>query len=282
MTAETVVDVTSYGADPGGDADSAPAIKAALRYAKTRQGPVRVIFPKGTYQIYPEQAETRELYVSNTVGADQAHRDKQIGLLVEDIRDVIIDGQGTKLSYHGLQTAFAAIRSRNVTFTNFAFDYVAPKTIDATVGDAGLANGLAYRILTIPAGSPYRVADNHIMWLGETSPVTGLPYWSGVDAMEYTQVHDPATHTALRADNPLFTDVRAIADLGGRKIRIDYTSSRPPSDEGSSTRCARPQGNSRACSSGSRRTSRCVGSMHTTYRLSGWSVSSATPSRSTA
>jgi hypothetical protein len=227
-----VVDVTAFGADPAGRSDSEPAVKAALRFAKTLAGPVKVVFPKGTYQLYPEQAETRELYVSNTVGADQTYRDKQIGLLVEDMHDVTIDGQGSKLSYHGLQTAFASIRSTNVTFTNFSFDYVAPKVIDATVSEAGVADGQAYRILTIPAGSPYRVADGHITWLGETSPVTGLPYWSGVDGMQYTQIHDPVADTAHRGDNPLFTDVRGVTDLGGRKIRIDYTTSTPPVDEG--------------------------------------------------
>jgi hypothetical protein len=227
-----VVDVTSYGADLTGKTDSEPAVKAALRYAKTLSGPVRVVFPKGTYQLYPEQAETRELYVSNTVGADQTYRDKQIGLLVEDMHDVTIDGEGSKLSYHGLQTAFASIRSTNVTFTNFGFDYVAPKVVEATVAEAGVAGGQAYRILTIPPGSPYRVADNHLTWLGENSPVTGLPYWSGVDGLEYNQIHDPATDRAWRADNPLFTDVRAMTDLGGRRVRVDYTTSTPPADKG--------------------------------------------------
>jgi hypothetical protein len=230
--AAQVVDVTSFGADPAGVADSAPAVKAALRYAKTLSRPVRVIFPKGVYQLYPEQAETRELYVSNTVGADQAYRDKKIGVLVEDMHDVTIDGQGSKLDYHGLQTAFASIRSTDVTFTNFAFDYVAPKVIDATVSETGVADGRAYRVLTLPAGSPYRVADNHITWLGENSPATGQPYWSGVDGMQYLQIHDPVADTAWRADNPLFTGVQAITDLGGRKIRIDYTGATPSADKG--------------------------------------------------
>ena len=228
----TAVNVAAFGADPTGRADSAPAVKAALRYAKTLSAPVKVVFPKGTYQLYPEQAETRELYVSNTVGADQAFRDKQIGLLVEDMHDVTVDGQGAKLNYHGLQTAFAVIRSSNVTFTNFSFDYVAPKVIDATVAEAGVENGHAYRILTVPAGSPYEVQGTHVTWLGEKSPVTGRPYWSGADGLEYTQIHDPVAETAQRGDNPLFSDVAAMTDLGGRRIRIDYTTAVPPADKG--------------------------------------------------
>ncbi|MEC3978403.1 hypothetical protein [Amycolatopsis sp. H20-H5] len=151
------------------------------------------------------------------------------------MHDVTIDGRGAELVYHGLQTAFASIRSTNVTFTNFSFDYAAPKVIDATVAAAGVTAGHAYRVLSVPAGSPYRVNGTHITWLGETSPATGQPYWSGVDGPEYTQIHDPVAQKTWRGDNPLFSSVAAVTDLGGRRVRIDYTTSAAP---GSSTRCA--------------------------------------------
>jgi hypothetical protein len=227
-----VVDVTSFGADRTGRQDSAPAVKAALRHAKSLHRPVRVVFPKGTYQLYPERAELRELYVSNTVGADQRYRDKRIGLLIEDMRDVVVDGRGSRLEYHGLQTAFAAIRSHHVTFTGFDFGYVAPKVVDATVAAAGVSEGHAYRVLTVPADSPYRVAGDRVTWLGETSPATGEPYWSGDNGLEYTQIHDPAAQRTWRGDNPLFNDVAGITDLGGHRIRVTYTTSRPPADRG--------------------------------------------------
>ena len=223
------VEVDAFGAGSG---DCAPAVVAALRHAKALHRPVRVVFSKRTYDLYPEQAETRELYVSNTVGADQRHRDKTIGLLVEAMHDVTIDGRGARLVFHGPQTAFASIRSTNVTFTNFSVDYAAPKVIDATVAAAGVTGGQAWRVLSVPAGSPYRVDGTHITWLGETSPATGRPYWSGVDALEYTQIHDPAARRTWRADNPLFDDVAAVTDLGGRRIRIDYSTGTPPSDTG--------------------------------------------------
>ncbi|WP_328322577.1 right-handed parallel beta-helix repeat-containing protein [Kribbella sp. NBC_00382] len=227
-----LLDVVAFGADPTGRADSAPAVAAALRHAKGLGRPVRIEFCEGTFQLYPEQAETRELYVSNTVGADQRYRDKKIGLLVEDMHDVVVDGRGAKLVYHGLQTAFAAIRSSKVTFTNFSFDYAAPKVVDVTVADAGVADGYAYRILAVPAGSPYVVSGNHVTWLGETSPVTGTPYWSGVDELEYTQVHDPVERRTWRDDNPLFTDVADVVDLDGQRIRIDYAIGTAPGDGG--------------------------------------------------
>ena len=231
-TGAVVVEVDSFGADPTGRTDSAPAVVAALRHAKALGRPVRIVFSKGTYQLYPEHAETRELYVSNTVGADQRYRDKTIGLLVEDMHGVTIDGRGAELVYHGPQTAFASIRSTDVTFTNFSFDYAAPKVVDVTVAETGVTGGHAWCVLSVPAGSPYRVDGIHVTWLGETSPATGQPYWSGVDALEYTQIHDPVAGLTWRADDPLFHDVAAVTDLGERRIRIDYTTAAPPSGAG--------------------------------------------------
>ncbi|MFE5036497.1 right-handed parallel beta-helix repeat-containing protein [Streptomyces sp. NPDC056683] len=221
-----------YGADPTGRTDSTPAVIAALRHARSVDRPVRIVFSKGTYQLYPERAETRELYVSNTVGADQRYRDKKIGLLIEDMHDVTVDGGGAELVYHGLQTAFASIRSTNVTFTDFSFDYAAPEVVDATVAATGVTDGHAYRVLSIPAGSPYRVNGTHVTWLGETSPATGQPYWSGVDGLQYTQIHDPVAQRTWRGDNPLFNDVASVTDLGRRRIRIDYTTAARPADAG--------------------------------------------------
>lgn len=229
---ETVVDVTAFGADPTGSRDSAAAVAKAVRQAKTVRGPVRILFPRGTYQIYPEQAEARELYVSNTVGADQSYRDKRIGILLEDMRDVTVDGGGSHLQFHGLMTTFAAIRSVNVSVKNFSFDYTAPKVIDATVSDTGVTEGRAYRVLTLPQGSGFSVGDRQVTWLGETSPATGQPYWSGVNGMWYTQIHDPAVQRTWRGANPLFHDVAGMTDLGDRKLRIDYNTGTVPGDRG--------------------------------------------------
>ena len=120
----TIIDVTEFGADPTGKVDSVEAVTKALEYAKDIEGPKKIYFPQGEYTFYPENAPKRELYVSNTVGTNQSYKIKNIGILVEDMNDVVIDGGGSHFSYHGFQTAFAAIRSENVRFENFSFDYV--------------------------------------------------------------------------------------------------------------------------------------------------------------
>ncbi|MFD6178738.1 MULTISPECIES: beta-xylosidase family glycoside hydrolase [unclassified Isoptericola] len=230
--APTVVRVTDFGADPGGHRDSAAAVAAALRHAKELDRPVRVVFPRGTYSIYPEQAEKRELYLSNTVGADPRYRDKRIGILVEDMENVTVDGDGSTLLYHGGQTAFASLRSKNVVFQNFAFDYVNPHTIEATVAKTGVEDGHAYRVLSVPRDTLYSIVGNEVHWRGEASPTTGEPYWTGVNGIRYTQVYDPAEQTSHRTGNPLFSGVTGMRDLGDGRIRIDYATTTAPGDQG--------------------------------------------------
>ena len=70
-----VVSVADYGAAADSGEDSAPAIIKAVDKAKelAAEGKnVTIAFPKGRYDIYPDKAERRTLYVSNTVGTNSS------------------------------------------------------------------------------------------------------------------------------------------------------------------------------------------------------------------
>lgn len=230
----TVIDVTQFGADPSGRVDSAKAVIDAIAYAKNIQGPKRIYFPKGEYQIWPEKTEKRELYISNTVGTNQAYKNKSIGILIEDMNDVLVDGGDSQFIYHGFQTAFASIRSENVRFENFAFDYVNPKVVDITVEETGVTDNSAYRVIYIPETYNYEIANNGINWYGEKSPLTGVPYWSGRNSFNYTQYYDLATGVTRRSGNTLFNNVSEITDLGNNRVQIKYTNNTKPDDLGRS------------------------------------------------
>ena len=62
----TVIDVTDFGADPSGQEDSAVPIQKAIEAAKEVDGPVTIYFPKGEYNIWPDDAITRRIYISNS------------------------------------------------------------------------------------------------------------------------------------------------------------------------------------------------------------------------
>ncbi|MET9879003.1 right-handed parallel beta-helix repeat-containing protein [Actinacidiphila glaucinigra] len=232
MALRTVFDVTAFGADPSGTSDSAAAVAEALRAACAATGPVTLRFPPGRYHLYPERAERRDLYVSNTVGTDRRYLSKTIALLVENANDLVVEGRDAALVLHGAQTAFAAIDSTDIRFEGFSFDYVSPRVVDAEVADAGTDGVTAWRELALPADTRFRIDGTAVTWLGEPSPADGQPYWTGTNAMQYTQVHDPAARRTWRDRNPLFDGVTAVRQLPGHRLRLSYSSSNAPCDVG--------------------------------------------------
>lgn len=96
---DAVIDVTDFGADPSGYKDSVPAVKEAIAEAKklTDQGQsVTISFPKGEYNLYPDKAEKKLLYLSNTTGANTGNAQRIIGICIEDMNNVVVDGNGSR------------------------------------------------------------------------------------------------------------------------------------------------------------------------------------------
>ncbi|MFF1818058.1 hypothetical protein ACFVWG_12235 [Kribbella sp. NPDC058245] len=218
--------MTEFGADRSGIADSTAAVAAAIEAAGNLPGPRQVVFPTGTYRFYPDRAVPHELYLSNTVGADPAFRDKRFALYVEGIDDLTIDGQGSRFELHGQLGLFAVIGSSRVTITNFEFDQVAPRIVDLTV----IETGPGYRVVTVPAGSPYVVESGQLSFMTDPSPYDGTPYWRhSTDVLGVgQQVFDPVAGLASRRPAWLFENLVSVTDLGERRLRIDYRDETTP------------------------------------------------------
>lgn len=217
-----VIDVTKYGADPTGATDSTPAIKKAIEAAKkvTKKSdtPVVIDFPEGRYDIYPDQAEERELYISNTVGTNQTYKDKKIGILIEDMDNVTVEGNDSLFMFHCKMTTFASIDSENVTFQNFEVDFQVPTVIDMTaVKKEG--NEVTYYI---PECYNYQVNGNSIKWMSDKSPYTGETYWTTTNSMKYTQIFDTKNGMTWRGGSP-FANISKIEDLENHHVKITYT-----------------------------------------------------------
>ncbi len=221
--AGVTVFVTDFGADPTGVRDSTPAVNAAIAHARALFGPVRVLFAPGTYQLHPENAPVRELYVSNTVGADASHRRKRIAMLAEDAHDLTIDGGGAHIVLHGEQTIFAALRCSGITLTGFDLDWRTPRVVDLAVV---AADGPA-RDLRVPDGYRHEVLDGRRLRVAsEDSPATGRPYWVYDDLADglYAQVLDTATGRSHRIGDTraVFDGVTGIRDVAPGIVRVTW------------------------------------------------------------
>lgn len=220
-----MVNVRDYGAFANTGADAAPGIVRALeaaRQASDAGKPVVVTFPQGRYDIYPDQSFKRTLFVSNTTGADASVAEKRIGILVEGMRNVTVDGGGSQFMFHGKMTTFAAIESENVSFRNFSVDFQVPTVVDVTVESVEGNSAIVY----VPECYNYRVEDGGVTWSSDASPYTGAVYWTARNAMDYTQRFDTVRSLTWRGDttnNPLFCNA-TIADAGAHRLKVTWAS----------------------------------------------------------
>lgn len=104
--------------------------------------------------------EARELYIFNTVGTDQNYKMKKIGILLEDMDNVTLDGNGSLFMFHGKMTTFASIDCENVEFKNFAVDFQVPTVVDATVESVEGNTAVLY----VPECYNYEINGTTITW----------------------------------------------------------------------------------------------------------------------
>ena len=217
-----VIDVTDYGADATGAKDSAQAIQRAIETAKKEDKPVILNFPKGRYDIYPDKAAERELYISNTVGADAAYKNKKIGILLENMEHVTVEGNDSLFMFHGKMMTFAVIDCEDVVFQNFKVDFQVPTVIDLTVEKIEGNEAVVY----VPECYNYRIEGTDVYWMSDESPYTGELYWEQKNALELTNRYNTKTDDKYWENGwmcPIFENVVKVEDMGNHRLKFTYS-----------------------------------------------------------
>ncbi len=236
--AGTVIDVTDFGADPGGKTDSTKAVQKALEKAKETKGNVTLNFPKGEYHFWKDYATKRNYHTSNT--SSLSYPEKSIAILLEDADNVTLEGNGSSLIMHGDMMAIAAVNSHNIKFHDFVLDYKDPDTVDVSVVGNGVdESGKQYADFYVPANYNYKINESGtgITWQGEISPVTKRPYWekNNADFCVSLVIYKGYDQTVARASdkagsNP-FANVSSIKKVGENVLRFTYNGQRPKDQE---------------------------------------------------
>ena len=219
-----VLNAMDYGADPTGAADSTVAIQNALAAAKELEAQGKSVileFPRGEYHIYKDKALKREYHTSNTNSIENPI--KTIGLLVEEHRNLTIDGKGSLFMMHGNMMALAVVKSENIALKDFAWDFAVPTVTEMTV----TASGPNYTEYYIPECFPYQISGSTLIWSSDLSPYTGEPYWTATgNHNTYAVVtYHPDDEMARNfgTDVSPFTNATSITEVGRNVIRISYS-----------------------------------------------------------
>ncbi len=87
---------------------------------------------KGVYRFDKADSPQMILPVSNTIDRGDSQT-KHIGLLLENIDDLTIDGNGAKLLMNGDMSAIVIKNCRNIRLKNLIVDYLCPRVSEMTV-----------------------------------------------------------------------------------------------------------------------------------------------------
>ncbi|WP_286844943.1 MULTISPECIES: right-handed parallel beta-helix repeat-containing protein [unclassified Proteiniphilum] len=169
------ISFSSFGIEPETKENASIAAKKMIEHLKVRQdtGHILVTFPKGRYDFFPDSAFTREYYISNH---DQDNP-KKAGIVLEGLKNITIDGQGSELIFHGRMIPFALVKSENITLKNFSVDFEIPALRQLNILKVNRDSDIV--IAEIYPGGNHRIQGNKLFACGEgyENPLyTAMPF----------------------------------------------------------------------------------------------------------
>jgi len=92
-----------------------------------------LVFPKGRYDFWPQHAQEKVYYESNSYD----NNPKTCAILIENCKGLTIDCSGSEFVFHGRMQPFTLERCEGVTIRNVTIDWDIPLTAQGEVADVG-------------------------------------------------------------------------------------------------------------------------------------------------
>ena len=120
-----------------------------------------IVLNKDTYHFYLNQTTDKELYISNH---DQTNP-KKVGLYLENLNDVVIDGSNSEWLFHGTILPIVMKNCTNITLKNFSIDFATPHLRQLHITEVDAKNNTVKAQL-YPEGN-YKIKDGKLFFTGE-------------------------------------------------------------------------------------------------------------------
>ncbi len=111
------VNITDFGDVKDSLKDATDAVRSALEYCKANHVS-RIVFPKGRYDFWPDHATEKYVFTSNNDASL-----KRITFLLDNFKNIEIDGGGSSFIFHGYVSPFIIENSQNISLHNFTIDW---------------------------------------------------------------------------------------------------------------------------------------------------------------
>lgn len=177
--------LSDYGLKPDSKENASPLIAKALLDISKKAYPdsAVIILPKGRYDFYPEGSLEEEYFISNH---DQDNP-KQVGLAFGNMKNIVFDGQGSELIFHGRMLPISLVGAENCTLKNFSIDFENPHISQIKV----LENDTLQGIITFEVAPwvKYEIRDSAFVAMGEGwehIPGSGIAFEGDTKRLVYT------------------------------------------------------------------------------------------------
>jgi len=157
--AGTKIQVTDFGVKPNSRENAVAGVQRALAACR-ESGAAELVFPKGRYDFWPEDAVKRVYYESNSYD----NNPKTCAILIEGFKNFTLDAGGSEFVFHGRMQPLTVEKCEGVTIRNCTIDWDIPLTAEAEVAAVG-EDTIDLKI--DPCESPHIIEDGKIIFVGE-------------------------------------------------------------------------------------------------------------------
>lgn len=207
-----VYNASDYGIVPGTGKDMTKAVAAAIAQIKyERDGKPAVLrFESGEYDFYPQEANVRELYISNH---DQDNP-KLVAVVIEDMENFTLDGGGASFYMNGRMLPVAILDCEDCSVKNLSIDTRVPQITQVKV----LENDAAAGIITYEVAPyvQYRIENGNLVVGGSNwqfTPSWGIAFEGDTKRVVYTT-------------SDIGVGARGIEEVSPRVIRAPWKDTR--------------------------------------------------------
>lgn len=143
VSAQKVYNVSDYGLHPDSKKNASSVVQKVIAriQAECKDGEAVILrFEEGRYNFHEKGCAEREYYISNH---DQTNP-KKVGLALEDMKNLTVDGQGAELIFHGRMLPVSLLRSENCTLKNLHIDFENPHISQVKVIENDPQKGIVF------------------------------------------------------------------------------------------------------------------------------------------
>jgi len=199
---ENVVSVAQFGLDPDKGDDASSILREAIDLCKKKHAK-KLIFPKGRYDFYPDQAVEKLMFISNNTSGL-----KRVAMIIEDMKNFEIDGQGSTFIFHGYICPFIIENSQKILLNNFSIDFARTFDSEGTI----LAVQKDQLDVSFSEKYPYKIENGLLIFTDGKK--TEYPYGNFLE-------FDPVKKETAFMVNDYYTgpSIR-VEEIGPRQVRV--------------------------------------------------------------